>query len=52
MHDMTSPDMSMFLNDVLASYSKKGVRPVLKVKNIKARLHNLRLEYGLVSKNR
>jgi hypothetical protein len=52
MHDVASPDLSLFLNDVLKTYRWHGVTPVLRVHSVIAALCHLRIESGHVGRNR
>eukprot|EP00904_Undaria_pinnatifida_P012029 jgi/Undpi1/7957/HiC_scaffold_24.g10429.m1 len=49
--DIASPQMSMFLNDVLESYKTQGLVPRLSVSTVTARLCNVGVRLGGISKN-
>ncbi|CAM9920298.1 unnamed protein product, partial [Laminaria digitata] len=49
--DVASPQMSMFLNDVLDSYEAQGLVPRLSVSTVTARLCNVGVRLGGISKN-
>ncbi|CAM9835665.1 unnamed protein product [Scytosiphon promiscuus] len=49
--DVTSPQMSMFLNDVLESYRVQGLVPRLSVSSVEAKLCKVGVRLGGISKN-
>ncbi|CAM9446355.1 unnamed protein product [Pylaiella littoralis] len=49
--DIASPQMSMFLNDVLESYRVQGLVPRLSVASVEAKLCKVGVRFGGVSKN-
>ncbi|CAM9181402.1 unnamed protein product, partial [Hapterophycus canaliculatus] len=49
--DVTSPQMSMFLNDVLDSYRVQGLVPRLSVSRVEAKLCKVGVRLGGISKN-
>jgi len=52
LHDVTSPSLSAFLNDVVASYRQNGIVPMINIADVKATLKDVRLDFGGVGKNR
>ncbi|CAN0501671.1 unnamed protein product, partial [Ectocarpus sp. 12 AP-2014] len=49
--DVASPEMSMFLNDVLESYRVQGLVPRLSVASVEAKLCKVGVRLGGISKN-
>ncbi|CAM9320309.1 unnamed protein product [Ascophyllum nodosum] len=49
--DVASPEMSMFLNDVLESYRLQGLVPRLSISSVQASLCNVGIRLGGISKN-
>ncbi|CAM9470907.1 unnamed protein product, partial [Choristocarpus tenellus] len=48
---VASPHLSLFLNDVLHSYRKRGLIPRLKLTDVEARLCKIGVRLGGVAKN-